>query len=337
MPLSMRFSPLWAAAVATLVWPVLATVQSSAAPEVVLSGTAHKALYAVDFDGTSGVAVGERGAILRSADAGKTWTQDKTPTHLALLGTAIQGEHRLIVGQSGTVLSARGAGAWTPVDPGVETRLLAVAMNARGVALAVGQFGTIVQSMDWGASWQPAAPDWIGIFSDGIQPHLYSVDLAEDGTATVGGESGMILRRKLGEATQWRVLRIARANRDEAQDVASDREASIFDLDLREDGIGYAVGQAGLILRTADGGETWTQVESGTGAILLGVVATDQGQVRVSGIREMLASEDGGASWRRVGGAQVTPFWYSGVARADGGQAIVFVGQSGRILRSAVQ
>lgn len=320
-------------AVAIAGLPVLAAVQNLPARELVLSQTPHRALFAVDFEGDRGIAVGAAGAIFGSNDAGKTWTREAKPsTRQSLLGVAIQGERRLVVGQSGTVLTQNGAAAWQSVDPGVTTRLLAVAMNASGLAVAVGQFGTILRSQDYGASWQTEEMDWMSIFGEGLQPHLYAVEVRDDATVTVAGELGSILRRNFDKAESWRVLRIAPI----AEDVPMDAKASIFDLAIRADGIGYAVGQAGLILRTADRGETWTQVGSGTGAILLGVTALDGGKVMITGMREMLMSQDDGQSFARLAGADVSPYWYSGIAHTQAQSAIVFVGEAGRIIRSPV-
>ena len=64
-------------------------------------------------------------------------------------------------------------------------------------------------------------------------------------------------------------------------------DASIFALELRADGAGYAVGQNGTVLRTADGGASWAAVDAGTQAILLGVHSSADGQVIATGMRDM--------------------------------------------------
>jgi len=59
-----------------------------------------------------------------------------------------------------------------------------------------------------------------------------------------------------------------------------------------------AVGEAGTILRTMDGGATWTMQDSGTSASLGGVAFADPNVGAVVG-QTILQTTDGGATWRR--------------------------------------
>src|SRR5205085_1036901 len=103
-----------------------------------------------------------------------------------------------------------------------------------------------------------------------------------------------------------------------------------FALDLRADGTGYAVGQDGLVLQTLDGGEKWAQLAPATKANLLGVRSMGA-TVVVSAMHDMLASTDGGKSWRHVQAPDVQAAWYSGVAIA--GNVVMAVGHTGRIVK----
>jgi photosystem II stability/assembly factor-like uncharacterized protein len=286
-----------------------------------VNGTAHSALFSVAFDGASGIAVGAMGQMMLSQDAGRSWqTVTPAPTDKCLLGVAIGGGRALAVGQSGLIVVRDAKGAWQEVASGTEERLFAVGFNDAGTAAAVGSFGTILLSLDRGATWTSVAPAWAEGFSDqGMEPHLYDVTVAVDGAITVAGEFGLILRSTDAGAT-WAVLHKG--------------EASLFALDLRDDGVGYAVGQGGTILRTTDGGALWSDVASGSTANLLGVGSGPEGGVVVTAMRDMLASADG-LAWRRIESSDFGSAWYSGVSitGAGAGRSVLVVGHSGRIVR----
>lgn len=299
---------------------VFAAAQPTAAPvQAVVSGTVHQALFAIDFDGPLGVAVGVGGEIQESTDRGASWKAvDPVPTQLALLGVGVAGDRAIAVGQTGLVLTRSSDGRWTPADSGSQQRLFSVQLNATGRAVAVGGFGTVLVSEDFGRQWRPVALNWADYAADGMEPHLYAASVDAAGVITIAGEFGLILRsRDLGQS--WQLLHKG--------------DASLFAMQLREDGIGYAVGQSGVVLHTRDHGDTWESQQSGSGALLLGVHAADDGEVVITAMREMLFSRDAGSSWKQVEAPAVKGSWYVGVAQADAQSAVLAVGQAGQIVR----
>ena len=84
---------------------------------------------------------------------------------------------------------------------------------------------------------------------------------------------------------------------------------------------------------TRDHGDTWESQQSGSGALLLGVHAADDGEVVITAMREMLFSRDAGSSWKQVEAPAVKGSWYVGVAQADARSAVLAVGQAGQIVR----
>jgi photosystem II stability/assembly factor-like uncharacterized protein len=287
---------------------------------VLLSGTAHDALFGIAFDGDRGLAVGAIGEIQETADGGKTWkARGAPPTPLSLLGAGIAGEQRAAVGQQGLILLAQGQGAWTKVaDSATTARLFAVGLNTSGVIAAVGAFGTVTVSADGGKSWQLATIDWNRFVKDeGVQPHLYDVLVDSQGVITIAGEFGLILRSADRGAT-WVEL-----NRG---------DASLFDLAIRSDGAGYAVGQDGTVLTTADNGKSWTALPTGSKSVLLGVWSAPDGHVLITGMHTTLESHDGGRNWKTRSDADFATGWYAGVAGSASG-ALILVGNTGRIVR----
>jgi photosystem II stability/assembly factor-like uncharacterized protein len=281
-------------------------------------GTAHRALFDVAFAGGEGYAVGAEGRVMRSADGGATWAAEPTDTRLTLLAVALNGSHRIAVGQMGVAAVRSAAGQWSTVSTGTEERLMGVDVDAAGHAVAVGSFGAVLRSEDGGQQWTPVAVDWATLIEGGLEPHLYAVQALGDDRFVAVGESGLILQSIDGGQT-W-----IRRNQS---------DASLFAIHVRADGVGYAVGQTGTLLKTVDGGEQWTRVEVPANANLLGVHATDDGRVVVPGMREMLVSEDDGASWQQLRDGDVARVWYVGAASAADSRDVIVVGQTERIAR----
>ncbi|HSW12116.1 MAG TPA: YCF48-related protein [Solimonas sp.] len=315
-----------------LVTTALAAMPAQASePTPVLKGITHQALFDLSFDGGNGVAVGAGGQIVVSRDSGKSWTPEKSPSPLSLLGVARRGSRVVAVGQMGLVLLRDSAGQWKQVKTATTERLMAIDMNSRGQAVAVGSFGTVLRSGDGGASWTAAKPDWASMFAadsatlgDNFQPHLYAVDVAENGSVVIAGELSTILRSADGAAT-WDVISRGISSQERV-------DPSLFGMDIREDGVGFAVGQSGVLLKTTDAGLSWSALTSGTRAILLGIDSGTDGQVLVTGMREMLRSRDDGASWQHVKGSNISTAWYSAAVRPAGSSTVLAAGQQGTIL-----
>ena len=159
-------------------------------------GTVHRPLYGIDFhdDLKRGIAVGARGTVITTDDGGRNWVAGQLETPLSLIDVAVQGDRRITVGQMGSIWVSDSGEAWRAVESGTEERLMAVDMNAAGLAIAVGSFDLILLSYDSGESWEESplqlAPHVEGFYD----PHLYDVQVNPDGSALIVGEFGLILR-----------------------------------------------------------------------------------------------------------------------------------------------
>jgi photosystem II stability/assembly factor-like uncharacterized protein len=274
----------------------------SEAIEIVRTGIAHDALYALDMSGEKGIAVGNFGLILETKDSGATWTKTKPFTDQALLGIASAGDRQVIVGQAGTFITRVGDGDWEILPNDIGLRLLNVDLDESGLVVAVGEFGAIRRSRDNGKTWDEIVIDWSQYNDEGYEPHLYDVVVKDANTVVVIGEFGLILWSEDGGDTF-----VARHQ----------GEKSLFAIQLDSDGTGtgYAVGQEGEVLRSQDAGLTWQKLETGSTANLLGVWS-GQGEVVVVGIRELLRSSDDGETWKRADDIKVVRTWYQGVDAA---------------------
>ncbi|HJV27697.1 MAG TPA: YCF48-related protein [Aromatoleum sp.] len=273
-----------------------------ATPRVIRNGAAHDALFDLAFEGRQGIAVGAFGTILASEDGGANWRSLPAPAKTpVLLGVAMRAGRCLAVGQMGAVLAADDCRQWKNVASGNSSRLMAVSLNRDGLAYAVGAFGTVLRSGDGGLSWAPVAIDWHGIGDGGAEPHLYDVHVSDAGSVTVVGEFGVILRS--ADGARWQTVHRG--------------EQALFGLAVKE-GAAYAVGQAGTVLASTDGGNSWKALHTGSAAILTGVWSDGRGRVVASGINAILRSEDGGASWRAMDSRLATRAAHNAVAAAAG-------------------
>ncbi|MDA0823598.1 MAG: YCF48-related protein [Proteobacteria bacterium] len=267
--------------------------------EVVRTGIAHDALFALDMNGEKGVAVGNFGLIMETVDSGATWTKTEPVTDQGLLGVATAGDRQIIVGQGGVVVTRVGDGKWEVLENDIGLRLLNVDIHESGLVVAVGEFGAIRRSRDNGKTWDEITIDW-GLYNDeGYEPHLYDVKIRDANTVVVTGEFGLVLWSQDGGDTF-----LARHQGDE----------SLFAIHLDADGTGssYAVGQDGEVLRSQDEGQTWVKLNAGSTSNLLGVWS-GQGEVVIVGIRELLRSSDDGETWKRSDDFKVLRTWYQGI------------------------
>lgn len=98
--------------------------------------------------------------------------------------------------------------------------------------------------------------------------------------------------------------------------------------------IGWAVGDAGVVLHTRDGGESWQPLPSGADVALRAVRFVDARVGWAVGDRGvLLATEDGGQRWQRR--AAGTTADLRGVAAEHGGERAWVVGARGVLLASA--
>ena len=288
--------------------------------DVVYQGIPHDALFDLCFDGDKGLAVGVAGAVLHTEDAGVSWQADKKPlTEKALLGVSCGGGNAVAVGQGGHIQVRKADGSWQVADSGTDQRILSVEGNSNGLLVAVGGFGTILRSRDSGASWEPLMVDWEAILNDFLEPHIYDVVVFDDNTVIVVGEFELVLM-SVDAGDSWEVVNKA--------------DASLAGIFFSDRQTGYAVGQKGKVIGTVDGGLTWRALDVDARENLLDVWASGN-DIYIPGIRTLLRSRDGGASWESITEGDISVKWYQSIkgTRTATGYNVAMVGHSGRIIQ----
>jgi photosystem II stability/assembly factor-like uncharacterized protein len=231
------------------------------------------------------VAVGDRGHILLSDDAGRTWTQTGAPTQALLTGVCFSdAQHGIAVGHDEIILaSADGGRTWhrTHFRPQAQQPLLDVWCGAGGRAIAVGAYGVYMVSSDYGANWEERK-----LASDDISGGYHLNAIASDSSSRlyIAAEAGHLYRSDDGGNT-WKSL-------------PSPYEGSLFGVLPLQGGTVLVFGLRGNLFRSEDSGATWQRVRTGTEAMLDGATSFDGGGVAVVGLSGVvLLSRDGGSSF----------------------------------------
>jgi photosystem II stability/assembly factor-like uncharacterized protein len=152
------------------------------------------------FDSKTAIAVGEAGTVIRTDDAGSTWTFGVRGTEATLRRVAfLDALTGMAVGDRGTVLATFDGGAsWARQESGTASDLFAIAFLDANNATAVGASGTVLRTTDGGASWTSLA--------SGTQLDLFGVSFADANTGTaVGGHGDLYIVAKLYDEAVCRV------------------------------------------------------------------------------------------------------------------------------------
>jgi photosystem II stability/assembly factor-like uncharacterized protein len=269
-------------------------------------------IYLMDVEraGNRLVAVGERGFVLVSDDAGKSWKAVGTPVVRALTGVAFNSDQLgVAVGHGGSLVRTDDGGStWTevPMDEAYGESLLGVTALGDGKFAAYGAFGTYFDSLDGGKSWTKRQ-----ILSEEFENHISQV-VPANGALWLVTEYGTIARCD-AECTAY-------------TEVPSPYTGSFFGMVVARDGALVLFGMRGTVFRSADAGVTWQKIETGTTATFNGGRTLADGRIILVGNAGLVAtSTDDGQSFKIEWSPASRGF--SAIVEADGG--LVVVGEAG--------
>lgn len=171
--------------------------ETSAAPSV-FAIESPKALHSLLLDvvntGKRLVAVGDRGHILYSDDLGQNWVQAKVPTRQMLTALYfVDDQHGWAVGHDAQILATTDGGqTWTKQfeDLEREAPLLDVWFKDLQTGFAVGAYGALLQTLDGGKSWE----DISDRLDNEDAYHLNAIAAVKDSGVFVVGEMGVMFR-----------------------------------------------------------------------------------------------------------------------------------------------
>jgi len=304
---------------------------SPLAPNAILTGLARA--------GKRVVAVGQRGHVLLSDDAGKSWQQADVPVSADLVAVSFTtAESGWAVGHDGVVLHSADAGrSWTRqldgrtlgdvlvahytksgddkwlaearrfAAQGAENPFLDVWFDDARNGIVVGAFGLALRTGDGGATWAPL----MHTIDNPKALHLYAVRRI-GGELFIAGEQGLLVKLDR-DGGRFAALTLPYAG-------------TLFGL-IGKDRVVVAHGLRGNVVRSADAGQTWQSVPTGVGVGLTASTIDERGRmVIVSQAGHVLVSGDLGASFAPLKLERPTP---AAAVVSAGASALVIAGPRG--------
>lgn len=231
------------------------------------------------------VAVGERGHILVSTDAGRSWQQRPVPTRVTLTSVWFADDrYGWAAGHDATILRTTDGGvSWQKVydDPAAAVPILDLWFRDATTGYAVGAYGLLLTTTDGGLHWESTplpAEDGAA-----IDLHLNQLRAFADGRPVIAAEAGHLFIA--GDKVHWQSLPVPYAG-------------SMFGtLPLGGDRI-LAYGLRGHLFLSIDAGRHWRPVVTGTDAILNDAIRLHDGRLVVVGLAgTVLLSSDAGENF----------------------------------------
>jgi len=278
-------------------------------------------LRSVSFFNTSvGVAVGDTAAtstICYTSDGGTTWRQSATTSTVSLADVQmVSATTGWAVGGSGMVLKTVNGGAnWTVVPQATTAGLSSISFNPSGtvgifVGNSVASLPTMYRTVNSGATWTAISTVGTGA------SNLFGVSVLNTNTAAVVGATG-IIRRTTDAGVTW-------VNQTQSNVGLALRETKLLDASNA-----YAIGDAGSMFYTKDGGGSWFSLGQGTLATWYATTFANANTAWIVGSGGGISkTSDAGLSWQNMS-ADTTVTWRA-VASAAPTLAIV-VGDAGRM------
>lgn len=305
-------------------------------PAVVLSDPRRAAMLGLAQAGRRVVAVGERGAVLLSDDAGQHWRQAAgVPVSVTLTAVQFVDEQRgWAVGHQGVVLhSADGGEHWTrqlegqavaqlllrdaeshgdakavaearrAVQEGADKPLLALHFVNEREGFVAGAFNLMLATQDGGQTWQAISSR----LPNPKAAHLYALH-REGAEVLLAGEQGLLVHSSDGGQHFERI--------------ATPYAGSFFGVTRSGDGAWLVAGLRGNVLRSTDAGKTWTTLTDAPPVSVTALLRGASGQVWLANQAGQLLTPDGDAAKLRLVSPTAAQQPASLLQLADGGWLI---------------
>ena len=272
-------------------------------------------LLGIAAAGDKVVAVGVRGTVLRSADAGTSWTQVTMPVSADLTSVRFtSGDTAWAIGHDAAVLRSDDAGqTWARVLDGRGLFTL-MTQHYRKLASGGNEEATRIVAEVEGAAALSATP--------GVLPYaFFDIWMGADGEGFLAGAFGFLLHTSDAGKT-WEPW-LERAE--------NDRRMHLYALEQGADGELYLVGEQGLVRRYDRKAARFVTVETPYNGTFFGLKSVPAGLIAYGLRGNAFLSADGARSWAPIDlGSEATVV----ATLAPNADQLVFVTRSGQVLLS---
>ncbi len=235
-------------------------------------------LRSVKFvDENTGWVVGNNGTILKTTNAGDSWTFQTSNTDERLESVSFYDENNgIIVGFIGTTLRTTDGGEnWIKGSIDVTKNWEDICFLNSSLAIIVGADGIVLKSTDKGATWVQK--------SSGVSTYLMGVSLYNSSVGYAVGRDGVIIKTTDG-GENW--------TRQDSPTIEQLESISCGDINNVT-----AVGILGIITRTTNGGGNWFMQNGGISCGLEDVFMIDANNAFAVGLGVILKTTNGGSNW----------------------------------------
>ena len=200
-----------------------------------------------------------------------------------------------VVGELGRIYHTTDGGkTFSRSDAGTRVAFLSVACLPDGTVVVTGQKGLAMRSRDQGKTWHK--------LDTGVKRDLLSVKFSTPQVGVAVGDFGTMVRTEDGGKTWTKIdLPTDMVLPEDVADIIEPGDVLLYDVEFPTPEQGWAVGEFGIILTTADGGKTWHGAEEPGGDDVVRRPFHRRQHGLATGIEEViLHTTDGGANWRKI-------------------------------------
>ncbi len=251
------------------------------------------------IDDANGYIGGEPFKVFRTTDSGENWIEVYEPNQPGKAlwevdflntvdGYAVGGGKANSIGASGLIAVTHDGGEnWYEVS--TQFTIRAIEVLDENNALAVGDCGTVIRTIDGGISWNS-----VENFA-GNDINLYDICSVNSNIILIAGEKydlfpfcgERVIYRSINGGLSW-------------HEASYPMGACIRNICFSDDHTGIAVGSFASILRTTDGGVSWSQVQSHANAVITNVEYRNGRWIAVGNNGLILESNDDGVTWSQL-------------------------------------
>jgi photosystem II stability/assembly factor-like uncharacterized protein len=271
-----------------------------------LNGSANN-LYSLFFlDDSTGWIAGEIGTVLKTTDRGESWTARDMPVTDDLMAVHFPDpKHGWMAGRWGSMSrTSDGGSTWTEQESGTYRNLRSISFADSMTGWVVGHGGTILKTADGGDTWRGQ--------ESGTLANLWSVTFINADTGWIAGQDSTLLKTTNGGA-DWIELDGGTGHDYSCIRFTDPDTGLAVGFTGYLDELGALQKQSGVIIRTTDGGLSWTENHPESIQALNAVCPADSGTAWAVGINGILfKSVDRGRTWesksRGAGGLLTSVF-----------------------------